>query len=137
MASGIPLPKETTAASRFVAENDHRRLPEFWGSQLTAIGNLVKTDEPPHARWGEYIDPNIRPAAGKIQILALRHMGELCGLGSSRWLGQCAVGLPITGDLSRWTAFPSKRLKGPLLPTKQLFETAEARFRERPPKSGW
>ena len=109
----MPLPTEATAAARFVAENGPHLMAEFWGSQLTAIGNLVKTAGPPQARLGEYIDPDIRPDAGKIQIPALRQMAELRGLGSSRWLGQFADGCTITGDLSQRTAFPSKRLKEP------------------------
>ena len=82
-------------------------------------------------------DLSIRPAAGEIHILALRQLAEFCGLGASKWMGQFAVGFRITGDLSQDRVSPHKNPKESLLPKKHLFTSAEARFRERPPKSGW
>ena len=137
LASEIPIPKETMKAAQFVAENDPRLIAGFWDSQLASLENLVKSAASSQAKWNGFIDPAIRPAAGKIHILALRQLAEFCGLGASKWMGQFAAGFPITGDLSRDRAFPRKNPKEPLPPKKQLFATAEARFRERAPKSGW
>ena len=97
----------------------------------------MKSAAPDQTKWNGCIDPSIRPAAGEINTLAIRHLADFCGLGASKWMGQFAVGFPITGDLSQDKAFPFKNPKERLLPMKQLFESAEDRFRERAPKSGW
>ena len=136
LASETPIPEETRTAAKFVAENDPHLVADFWGSQLTSLQKLVESAASDQTKWNKCIDPAISPAAGKINTLALRHLADFCGLGASKWMGQFAVGFPITGDLSQAKVFPRKAPKERLLPKKRLFESAEARFRERAPKSG-
>ena len=124
-------------AAQFAAGNDPHLIAGFRGSQLASLENLAKSAAPPQAERSGFTDPSARPAAGEIHILALRHLAEFCGMGASKWMGQFAVGIPITGDLSQDRASPHKNPEGSPLPKKQIFASEEARFRERAPKSGW
>ena len=128
---------ETRKESQLAAERDPLLIAEFWDPQLASLERLVKSAAPYQAKRNGFIDPTIRPAAGWINILALSQMADFCGLGASKWTGQCAVGFPITGDLSQAKAFPRKNPSAPLLRKKQLLDSAVARFREGSPKSGW
>ena len=135
-ASEIYIPKETRQAAEFVATNEPRLIAGFRDSQIAALERMVKSAAPHRKKWDGFIDPSIIPAAGKIQILALRHLARFLGLGGSKWMGQFAVGFPTTGDLSRNMVFPRKEPKEFLLPRRNIPHADEARFRERAPKSG-
>ena len=76
LGSGIPLPKETAAAAKSPAESDPRLLADFWDYKVSALESLVSAATPAHAKWNARIDPTIRPSAGKIQTMALRHLAE-------------------------------------------------------------
>ena len=99
MAYETPLPDETSRAAEFIAEYAPRDLTALWDSQLLALGKLPQAAAPEKAVRGKNISPDLRPAAWKVQVLALQQLADFCGLGASRWLDQFAVGLPITGRL--------------------------------------
>ena len=58
------------------------------------------------------------------------------GLGGQRWLGQFALGFPITGSLSQSLTFETDETVLQPLRRAQLYDTASARFREQAAKSG-
>ena len=124
-------------AAEFVAESDPRKLEDFGGSQLASNGDLAKTAAPSQKRWGANIDRAIIPSDVGIQTMALRQLADFFGFDASEWQGQFAVGSPIAGDLSQKATSPAKTPKGSLLPRNRMFTSAEARFRERAPESGW
>lgn len=137
LASETPLPTETSKAAAFIGRHKTADLTAFWDDQLKALETLVRGNESAQARWDKAIAPSLGPAAGKIRTLALKNLARQLGLGADRWLDQFAVGFPITGTLSQVKAFPHKPPKGDFIQKDTIYKTAEARFRERAPKSGW
>ena len=58
------------------------------------------------------------------------------GMGGIRWLGQFAVGLPITGEFPQKFLYPADPPTNKRISTGALYDTAGSRFRERAAKSG-
>ena len=136
LAQDIPLPDETKGAADFVSDSPPHSVADFWDSQLDKLDALKSALLPHQKQWDAAIHPAIKPAAGKIQTLLIRELAEQCGLGGSKWLGQFAVGFPITGTLSQKGVYsldePNAKAIGPAV----LFRTAASRFQERAAKSG-
>ena len=111
-----------------MAESDPHLLADFWDSQISHLEALDAAATPSQAKRNARIGPTIRPAAGEIQTLVLRHLAEFCGVGASNWMGQFAVGFPIAGELPQKSTFPRKEPKKSIIPRTQLFWSDEARF---------
>ena len=134
---GTPIPAVTAQAAKFAAIHGHRELEAFWGEHLIALEGAVTAAAPPQGQWNKAILPPIRTASGKTKAVAIKKIAAHFGVGLGNWMGQFAVGFPITGVLSQKHTFPSKEPKGHPIHREQLFYPADARFRERAPKSGW
>ena len=51
-------------------------------------------------KWDAAIADEIKPVAGMRQTVAVSQLMQQCGMGGGRWSHQCAMGFPITGELS-------------------------------------
>ena len=111
-------------------------MADFWDNQLVRLAEMQAALRPHQQRWNAAIDPAIKPASGKVQTLLIKELADQCGLGGSRWLGQFAVGFPITGKLSQKGVYALDRPHTQAIDPAILFETAASRFRERAAKSG-
>ena len=139
LSQDTPLPAETKRAADFVRKCRPMDVANFWGEQLGRLSRL-NAELPTHqAQWGGIIDPALKPAAGKIRTLTIRHHAAQCGLGGERWMDQFETGLPNTWAMSQKGVPPPPThpqvfgaIGGPAL----LFSMGEARFRERAPRAG-
>ena len=132
-----PLPREVMKAALFIRDSTPEVLLPFWEGQLAKLRSLVADCSPSQVIWDEQIHKAIAPAAGKLKTVALAQLFRHYGLGGQRWLCQFAKGFPITGELSQKSDFPISKKDAPTpIQRREVFRTAEARFRERATKSG-
>lgn len=108
----------------------------FRDPHLRRLSSLVSDLEPHQQQWVESIHPDIKPDAGKVQVLASRHMACQFGQGGSRLLGQFPTGFPSAGVLSQKGAFSES--PSPAHPSEHrlISKTTISRFRERAAKYG-
>lgn len=92
-----PLPASTARAAVFLRGSPANSVLSFWGAQIRKLGELIRATSKLQHSWGELIPPATRPAAGKLQLVALDHLAHACGLGGSAWLTQFMFGFPPDG----------------------------------------
>ena len=127
---------ETKCAADFVSDSNPNDIADFGDAQLSRTTDLVAALSELRKAWDASILPAVKPAAGKVRTLALRHLAAQCGLGGARWIDQFATGFPITGVLSQKGVFTRSKPGETEADPAVLFNTAEARFRERASKAG-
>ena len=101
LAHDTPLSSETKRAADVVSDSRPRNIAAFWGEQMDRISRLKAALNTHQLIWGSFIDPAVKPDAGKVQTLTIRHLADQCGMFGCRWIDQFATGFPITGTLSR------------------------------------
>ena len=127
---------ETKLAADFACKSDPREIAACWDSQIITMSSLVSDLESRQQQLGESIHPDIKPDAVRVQVLAFRRLACQFGLEGSRWVGQFPTGFPIAGVLSRKGTFAENPSTAHPADNRVLFETSEARFRERAAKTG-
>ena len=131
-----PLPQDTSAAAYFARDMPADKLVLIWDAQLSSLEQRVANCSLAQQKWDETIHPDLRPAAGKFRTVAIKQLMRQHGMGGQHWLGQFAVGFPITGRLSQLHTYEVDDSVIPPLNRDQLYDTAVPRFRERAAKSG-
>ena len=115
----------------FLRDTPPADICSFWGNQLSLLELLVGDCANDQKRWNKCIHPEIAPAAGKFDTVAISQMFRHFGLRGQRWLWQFANGFPIAGTLSQVNLFPPFKEGVTRIHQSELYDTAQARFKER------
>ena len=111
-------------------------LVKFWDAQLSRLEQLVDDSKLARKKWNDRILPEIAPAAGKLNTVAISQLMRHFGVEGQRMAHQFALGFPIAGTTSQLKAFRRGKKISPLSLRSQLFASAPLRFRARAAKSG-
>ena len=67
---------------------------------------LIQQATPHDKEWDATIQPELRPAAGKVRLAPLMSLMYQHNLGGSAWLSQFIFGFKLIGTLSQKHVFP-------------------------------
>ena len=79
-AQKIPLPRATLNALNFLLKGYPSDITSFWSAQLTELTALAQQSRPTEELWRALIPNDIRPAAGRINAVALFCLMQGAGL---------------------------------------------------------
>ena len=137
LAMDAPLPPSLQRTALLIKHSPEKSIIQFWDQQLLRLRNLVAEAVPFQKAWGDSISLKLRPAAGKLQTIALKQLFPLSGINGMDWLDQFAVGFPITGKLSQNQVYPTDASVRSPRSVESIFASSAHRFRERAAKSGF
>ena len=138
LSLATPLPPSTTWAMSFVKDCNPAAIQIFWTKQLNRLRGLVRDSAPVEKAWLEATPDAIRPATGKIKLVALASLMNQLDLGGSKWIKQFIHGFRLTGTFSQKSTFPldPRVTADEQVPLKAIFGSSQQRFWERSAKSG-
>ena len=137
LSADTPLPPPLKRAAELVKSTNPEALSQFWDKQLLRLEKLIADSAEAQREWDNGILLSLRPAAGKLKTIALKQLFSQAGIGGADWLGQFALGFPITGKLSQKGVYPIDPRVKPPKAFDSIFETSSLRFKERAAKSGF
>ena len=85
------------------------QISAFWDQQIRRLGELALDSSETEAHWEAQISPAIRPAAGKVKVVAILSPMDQANMGGRRWVKQFIFGIPLVVELSQRDGYPPSR----------------------------
>ena len=123
-----PIPDEIISSVGILSSYLDDRIRAVWAEQFGRLSALMSAAAPLQAHWGSCIPPEIRPATGSINTLALFFLMDSLWLGGGRRVRQFIYGFDVTGAFARRAVFPRNLKIRPILDTDISARYHAARF---------
>ena len=136
LAAPIPLPGHIRDAALFTRDCPAEELVKFWDAQLSRLEKLVSDSKLAREKWNDRILPEIAPAAGKLQTVAVSQPTHHYGVGGAELDSLIFPWIPDQGNAFATESLPGGEEAAATCPEGAPFQSAPQCFAERAAKSG-
>ena len=139
LSGPVPLPPGISDSIPFLRPHSDAEIRRIWRAQLARLNALVRDAEPLQAEWYPHTPPDCASSTGAVNIAALTHLMDQCGLGGGPSCGSCNsfFGFGIFGTAPVGFVPDFEEEIRPTLDTDTIWPDVSDRFRARSRASGF